>query len=212
MFKLFLSINTEAIFDTLSANHVAETLYWQLSNECFINIIDMGYKIGTIIITIINLIYIIKINNFRKKSSKIQQKKEQKIDLFKTIVISPNLNKMYKFFDDLWSELKKLKLKDCPDKNMENIKKVKGEIEPKVQILFTCFRSEFIIIIDAIAPSLGQKIENISDEMRDKIIENMGDEGINLWVDKYFNDRIKKIYDDGRKKMVNALFEYNGDE
>ena len=86
MFKLFLSINTEAIFDTLSANHVAETLYWQLSNECFINIIDMGYKIGTIIITIINLIYIIKINNFRKKSSKIQQKKEQKIDLFKTIV------------------------------------------------------------------------------------------------------------------------------
>ena len=119
---------------------------------------------------------------------------------------------MYKFFDDLWSELKKLKLKDCPDKNMENIKKVKGEIEPKVQILFTCFRSEFIIIIDAIAPSLGQKIENISDEMRDKIIENMGDEGINLWVDKYFNDRIKKIYDDGRKKMVNALFEYNGDE
>lgn len=212
MFKLFLSINTEAIFDTLSANHVAETLYWQLSNECFINIIDMGYKIGTIIIAIINLIYIIKINNFRKKSSKIQQKKEQKIDLFKTIVISPNLNKMYKFFDDLWSELKKLKLEDCPDKNMENIKKVKGEIEPKVQILFTCFRSEFIIIIDAIAPSLGQKIENISDEMRDKIIENMGDEGINLWVDKYFNDRIKKIYDDGRKKMVNALFEYNGDE
>ena len=48
--------------------------------------------------------------------------------------------------------------------------------------------------------------------MRDEIIENMGDEGINLWVDKYFNDRIKKIYDDGRKKMVNALFEYNGDE
>ena len=73
MFKLFLSINTEAIFDTLSANHVAETLYWQLSNECFINIIDMGYKIGTIIITIINLIYksVLIINSSAPKTGQI---------------------------------------------------------------------------------------------------------------------------------------------
>lgn len=198
--------------DTLYVNQIAKVISNESSNSLFINIIDIVYKLATVAIAGINIYYIVKINNSQKEDLEIQRRKERKIDSFKTIVLSPNLNKMYSFFDELWIELKKLKFEDTPNKNMESIKKEKGKIEEKLQILFSRFRSEFIIIIDATTPSLGKKIKNISDEMRDKIIENIGDDGINLWVDKYFNDRIKQIYDDGRKKMVNALFEYNGDE
>ena len=42
--------------------------------------------------------------------------------------------------------------------------------------------------------------------MRDALLRNMADKGINLWVTKYFNDMIKVVYENGKKEMVNALF------
>lgn len=195
-------------------NQVAEVIYNQSSNSYFMNIIDVSCKVATIIIAVANIYLAIVIYKNQKKDNEIQRQKERTIDLFKTIVLSPNISKMYKFFDDLWLELEKLQLKDITDnaKKMAEIEKIKKDIETKMQILFSSFRSEFIVLIDATVPLLGKKIEDISDNMRDIIIGNMFDEGINLWVDNCFNDKIKNVYDTGKKEMVKALFEYEGFE
>jgi len=39
----------------------------------------------------------------------------------------------------------------------------------------------------------------------------MADPGINLWIANYFNDKIKSVYEEGKMKMLNALFNYNGE-
>ena len=129
--------------------------------------------------------------------------------MLKTIVLIPNLKKMYKFLDKLWTELEKLKLGSDVDKNVDKENAVKQEIEPTIQALFASFRSDFIIVLNATAPSLGK---HISDTMRDTILSNMADPGINLWVTKYFNDKIKSVYEKGKMDMVNTLFNYDGEE
>ena len=78
--------------------------------------------------------------------------------------------------------------------------------------MFTTFRSDFIIVLNATAPSLGERVKQISDTMRDTILFNMADEGVNLWVLNYFNDKIKSVYEKGKMDMVNVLFNYNGEE
>lgn len=47
--------------------------------------------------------------------------------------------------------------------------------------------------------------------MRDSLINNIADEGINLWVEHYYNDKIKMVVDSGKVKMIKALFDYNGE-
>jgi hypothetical protein len=117
---------------------------------------------------------------------------------------------MYKFLDKLWTELEKLKLESEAEKNAEKENTVKQEIEPKIQALFASFRSDFIIVLNATAPSLGDKVEKISDTMRDTLLSNMADPGINLWVTKYFNDKIKSVFEKGKMDLVNVLFNYDG--
>ena len=119
---------------------------------------------------------------------------------------------MFKFLDKLWVELEKLKLENEAEKTTDRENAVKLEIEPTIQALFATFRSDFIIVLNATAPSLGKKVEKISDTMRDTILSNMADEGVNLWVTKYFNDKIKSVFENGKMDMVNVLFNYNGEE
>ncbi len=134
------------------------------------------------------------------------------MDLLKTIVLIPNLKKMYSFLDKLWGELEKLKLENEAEKTTDKENGVKQEIEPTIQALFATFRSDFIIVLNATAPSLGKEVEQISDTMRDTILSNMADEGVNLWVTKYFNDKIKSVFENGKMDMVNVLFNYIGEE
>lgn len=174
--------------------------------------IDIAYKISMVAIAVFNIFYIIRLNRLQSQDKEVQRKSERRIDLLKTIVLIPNLRKMYSFLDKLWLQLDKLKLEGADVKNTEKENEVKSSIEPEIQKLFASFRSDFIIVLNATAPSLGKKVEDISDTMRDALLRNMADKGINLWVTKYFNDMIKAVYENGKKEMVNALFNYEGNE
>ncbi len=175
-------------------------------------VIDIAYKIAMVAIAVFNIFYVIRLNELQNQDKEEQRKSERRIDLLKTIALIPNLRKMYTFLDKLWQQLEKLKLEGVDTKNTDKENEVKTAIEPEIQKLFASFRSDFIIVLNATAPSLGKKVEGISDEMRDSLLHNMADPGINLWVNNCFNDKIKIVYEKGKKSMVNALFNYEGKE
>lgn len=180
------------------------------SSFTFSGVVDVAYKLAMVTIAAFNIVYVIMLNKSQNQDKEAQHKSERRMDLLKTIVLIPNLKKMYRFLDKLWTELEKLKLESEAEKNAEKENTVKQEIEPKIQALFASFRSDFIIVLNATAPSLGEKVEQISDTMRDTLLSNMADPGINLWVTKYFNDKIKFVFEKGKMDMVNALFNYDG--
>ena len=199
---LLLLFNTLSAFDSIQ---VAQSTSNSTPKTCT-SFIDVLCEISMVLIALFNVFYVWKLNKSENQDKEVQRKKERKSDMLKTIVLFPNLNKMYSFLDNLWVELYKLKLEGENDKNVDKENLIKQEIEPKIQLLFTSFRSDFIIVINATVPDLGNKIEQISDTMRDTILQNMADPGINLWIPKYFNDKIKSVYEKGKMDMVNALF------
>ena len=200
-------LHAVTVADTSQLAQSAQTGY----SVTFGGVVDIAYKLAMVAIAAFNIVYVIMLNKSQNQDKAVQRKTERKMDLLKTIVLIPNLKKMYRFLDKLWAELEKLKLENEADKNADKENAVKKEIEPKIQALFASFRSDFIIVLNATAPVLGDKVEQISDTMRDTILSNMADSGINLWVTKYFNDKIKTIYEKGKMDMVNVLFNYNGE-
>lgn len=205
--QMILIQTTEAV----DSSQVLQTANAGTPNT-FGGIIDVAYKIAMVLIAVFNIIYVIRLNRSQSQDKDTQRKAERRIDSLKTIVLIPNLRKMYSFLDILWQQLEKMKLEGEEDKNADKEDAVKKSIEPEIQKLFASLRSDFIIALTATAPSLGKKVECISDTMRDTLLENMSDPGINLWVTKYFNDKIKTIYENGKKEMVNVLFNYEGKE
>ncbi len=205
----FLMILLQAL-NVADTAHVAQTAQ-AVAPITFSGIVDIAYKLSMVAIAAFNILYVIKLNIAQNQDKEAQRESERRMDLLKTIVLIPNLRKMYGFLDKLWAELEKLKLEKEEDKNADKENAVKKEIEPAIQALFASFRSDFIIVLNATTPALGEKVKEISDAMRDTILSNMADEGVNLWVLKYFNDKIKSVYEKGKMDMVNALFNYNGE-
>lgn len=192
----------------LTATGVANTLQTatNFATVSCSGLIDVLYKVSMVAIALFNVFYVWKLNKSQDQDKEVQRERERRADLLKTIVLIPNLKKMYHFLDDLWGELERLKLEGEDEKTAYKEDAIKGEIEPKIQALFATFRSDFIIVLNAAVPSLGKEMEYMSDKMRDTLLENMDDPGINLWIPKYFNDKIKTVYEDGKMNMVNALF------
>ncbi len=210
MLVIFEMLDTSLVDSTLQIISGPEV--YAASHSAFSTIIDVAYKIAMVLVASFNIFYVIRLNKLQNQDKETQRKSELRMDLLKTLVYAPNLNKMYVFLDNLWTELIKLRLEDEEQKSSEKEEMVKKNIEPKIQSLFTSFRSDFIIILNATAPSLGKKVETICDDMRDAILANMADPGINLWVNDYFTDRIKVIFEKGKMDMVSALFNYEGKE
>lgn len=210
MLVIFEMLDTSLVDSTLQILSGPEA--YAASHTAFSAIIDVAYKIAMVLVASFNIFYVIRLNKLQNQDKETQRKSELRMDLLKTLVYAPNLNKMYVFLDHLWTELIKLRLEDEEQKSSEKEEMVKKNIEPKIQSLFTSFRSDFIIILNATAPSLGKKVETICDDMRDAILANMADPGINLWVNDYFTDRIKVIFEKGKMDMVSALFNYEGKE
>lgn len=174
----------------------------------FNNVIDICYKISMIIIALFNFFYAYKLNMFKRKkdeekerNEKTQKEKERKISLLKGLVLDHNLKYLYIFFMNIENDLSRLKMKETDKK----------QIEQQIQIRFKELGENFIISLSAAVPHLGKSIQDYSDEMRDSLINNIADEGINLWVEHYYNDKIKMVVDSGKVKIIKALFDYNGE-
>lgn len=107
---------------------------------------------------------------------------------------------VYDFFDSLELHLNELKTKEANKRN----------IESDIQADFKKLNEKFINLLSAVDNGLYGKILQIGDDCRDKLVTNIGDAGVNLYVESQYVKLIKKPYEEAKKEMLKVLFNYKG--
>ncbi len=136
--------------------------------------LDVIYKIAMIVIAIANIgfsVYIFITNHKR--------------DLTKTLVLDHISPYFYVFFENLDKELSVLK-----DKKGSTIEQ-KQIIQQNIQREECVFEQQFIDIFLCIDKDLHRELKAKIDALMDGISEAIFDEGINLYVENQYNDKIK---------------------
>lgn len=195
------SLIVEQVVDTLANLPLNNVVSDNKEDGCsFMNFIDVFYKCATVLIAFFNIGFAVYIYKMKDKKEDDNKEADRKIGLLKTLILDYNLKYVYNFFEKLDSELILLKK---PDAN-------KVEIENNIQIIFKNLNEKFIYFLSAVDNSLYKKILDKSDEFRDKLVTNIFDEGVNIYVDRQYNELINKPYQEFKKSVIEDLFSYTG--
>ena len=163
-------------------------------------IVDYAYKISMVIIAIVNASLLFCRNKKVDKIDEENKEKNRKITLLKTLILDYNLHSFYEIFEQIETELQVLKKKDCD----------KIALEPKLQILFNQLFEKFINFISAVDSNLYDELKDKCDHCRDTLIGNIADDGVNLWVENQYKDKIKGVIESDKKSMLSLMFAYQG--
>lgn len=167
----------------------------------FYDILDYAYKIAMVVIAIFNACFAVYIYYSNSRKSSKDKDADRKIALLKSLILDYNLKFLYDSFADLEKDLSKLKEKGCD----------KSAVEKSIQTDFRKLNERFVNFLEAIDGTLYHSMLDACDQCRDKIVSNIGDDGVNLWVDEKYKDLIMKPLDDTKKKMLSQLFNYRGE-
>ena len=167
----------------------------------FYDILDYAYKIAMVVIAIFNACFAVYIYNSNSRKSSKDKDADRKIALLKSLILDYNLKFLYDSFADLEKDLSKLKEKGCD----------KSAVEKSIQTDFRKLNERFVNFLEAIDGTLYPSMLDACDQCLDKIVSNIGDDGVNLWVDEKYKDLIMKPLDDTKKKMLSQLFNYRGE-
>ena len=139
-------------------------------------------------------------NKKNEKKSESVIEVDRRISLFKTLILDYNLKYVYDFFDELELVLSGLRDENC-DKKI---------IEQQIQNKFKSLNEKFVYLLMAVDPIFYQKILNLSDNLRDGLVNSIFDEGVNLYIEKKYLELINVPYQDFKIKLLKFLIEYRG--
>lgn len=193
------TIFVEQALDSLSYVTQVNSESLNTSNACQIYL-DYVYKIATVLIAGFNAWFAYVIFKFKNKKEDETKEADRKLVLMKTLVLDYNLKHMYAFFDDLIMHLTGLKQNNAD----------KRSIEQYIQTDFKSLNEKFINLLAAIDLDLHRELLRKSDNYRDKLVENIGDEGINLYVPQKYSELIEKPYGKFKQDLISSLFNYKG--
>ena len=195
------SLIIEQVVDTL-INSPIKNVASNNSEDCFsfLKLVDILYKFATVLIALFNVFFAVYIYRTKDKKEDDNKEADRKIGLLKTLILDYNLKYVYIFFDDLEPHLSVLK-------NRKTDKKI---VEQNIQRLFKDLNEKFIYFLSAVDKKLYQKILDKSDNFRDILVANIGDEGVNIYVERQYNELIDKPYKDFKKTIIQDLFSYTG--
>lgn len=195
------SLIIEQVVDTL-INSPIKNVASNNSEDCFsfLKLVDILYKFATVLIALFNVFFAVYIYRTKDKKEDDNKEADRKIGLLKTLILDYNLKYVYIFFDDLEPHLSVLK-------NRGTDKKI---VEQNIQRLFKDLNEKFIYFLSAVDKKLYQKILDKSDNFRDILVANIGDEGVNIYVERQYNELIDKPYKDFKKTIIQDLFSYTG--
>lgn len=150
--------------------------------------LDIVYKIATVIIALANIVFAI-----------IIFKRNKKRELVKTLVLDYSIQHFYKYFEDLDCELSKLKTQ-CEETTKRNI-------ERNIQSLGVVVEQRFIDLFLSINPKLHEEIKHQFDDMVGKLMTSIFDEGINIYVDTQYNEKIANVVGITKASIIKLLLE-----
>lgn len=179
-----------------AANSIPNGMEFTINTSILSNISD----VATVAIALINIILLILFERWHRKDNGESQEANRRISLMKTLILDHNMKYFYSSFEKLRKDVEYLKKKDC----------MKKDVERNVQESLKTLNQNFIYFIMAIDVTMYNKLMEISDYCRDLLVANISDEGINLDVEKMFNEKIKTVIDECERKMLSHLFKYDG--
>lgn len=156
--------------------------------------IDIGCKIATVIIALINIFFVINI--FKRNKQR---------DLLKTLVLDYSIKHFYKYFEDMDNVL--TQLKEIGDLDIQRKEEKKKEIEKEIQCFGREFEHKFIDLFLYINPAIHKKIKEKTDDMVSAIVTSMFDDGINIYVEKIYNERIASTMAITKSQIIRMLLE-----
>lgn len=193
-----------AIIDSLTMikDTVMTVVPQQMPQEPYslMGILDVVYKIAMILIAAFNAWFAYTIHKLKNKKEDDFKEADRKIALLKTLILDYNLKFVYEFFDNLEAHLS----------GLNERKADKRAIESHIQADFKRLNEKFVNLLSAVDRKLYDKILDISDSCRDKLVTNIGNEGVNLYVEARYKNLIKKPYDDIKRTILSELFGYKG--
>ncbi len=164
-------------------------------------IFDGVCGIATILIAVVNIIYIYKFHNKQDEAEKIVKEKDRKMMLLKTLILDHNLMNLYTSFDNLSNHLQILKKEDNNRK----------DVEKNIQTDLKALSENFIFLLSAVNSDLYNNVLAESDKLRDTLVENLADDGIRLTVESKYKQYVNDPCMNAKKSMLAILFSYKGD-
>jgi hypothetical protein len=168
-----------------------------------IDMLDIFYKIGTVVIALVNVIFILYIFLRGNKKNDEQKEKDRNINWLKTLVLDHNLKYLYSSFDDLEKNLKQL--------NQESIDFTeKQKIIDCSDDLFINLRRKFTDSLLSIETTLYDAVQKQTDELQEIINTNTFNDGLNLSNEPMYNQSILDPITKSKTDILKLLFKYRG--
>lgn len=167
--------------------------YWR-------DIVDILTTLAMIVIAGINVWLLCKHHKENKALNATDKEKERKAALLKTLILDHQMTVFYKIFLDLDKELEKLKDKNCDKK----------ALEPTIQKLFRNLNDKFIIYLSGIDETLYEDVNRSCDDCRDKLLENISNQGYNLYVPDMYKEHIEKLIIESKMNIIKTLYDFRG--
>lgn len=125
---------------------------------------------------------------------------DRNISLFKTLILDYNLKYVYEFFEQLDNWLIQLKQPNCDKKGLDS----------HIQNEFKQLYNRFVVLLMAVDYDYYKSVLELSDKYRDKLVANIADEGVNLYVENKYSEQIDVPYRDFKIELLKFLFNYRG--
>lgn len=169
----------------------------------FMQLLDIFFKSGTIIIAIANLFFVVKFFNLKNKKEDADKEKDRRINWLKTLVLDHSLDNFYSFFDTLETELNKLKEHNLTIDDKKNI-------DDKLGDQFILLRRNFTDTLIAVDENLYKSVLNISDKFQTHLTDTIFDNGINLAHPPKYQELILEKMTIAKTEIIKILFRYRG--
>lgn len=153
--------------------------------------LDASCKIATVVIAVVNIIFAIII--FRKNSKR---------ELTRTLILDHSIQNFYKYFENLDKDLERLK-----DRNVT--RETKKDVEKNIQSHGRKLEQQFIDLFLRVNPEMHEAIKNKIDDMVGNIVNAIFDEGINLYNEPQYNEKIASPVIITKSELLKMLLESN---
>ncbi|MDD4990881.1 MAG: hypothetical protein PHR83_01495 [Paludibacter sp.] len=190
------------VHDTIISVPHANYLNIELPNSNGSGLLDILFKLATILIAIANFVYAIIIFVSKSKKDDGEKEKDRKIHWFKTVILDQSLDYLYESFEEIDETSKKIKL--C--KNDEE----KSVIDEELSKIYIKIRRKFIDGLLAVNNTFYNEILAEMDALQTHITNSIFDEGLNLNYEPKFEEIITEEIIKTKTSILKKLFNYRG--
>ena len=163
------------------------------------SMVETVLAIAMAVIAIVNVFLTIYIYRQGKKDTSEGAKKQRKFELMQTLILNNRLHLLYKFYDAVASECRRLL--ESSDQ------KTKVSVNEANKALLKKFRQDFVMPFKVVDHDLFVGLKETADNLVDGITEAIFDEGINLKHEPKYNEMISEPLSLNRNTMLSKLCE-----